>query len=256
MELEFPSTNRNWGVRIERLNDSMFDPRVRMSLLVLLGAVGVVLLIACANVANLVLARATSRQRELALRAALGARPARLARQLLTESVSLAIVSGACGLAVAILSMQALRTMIPPTVPRIDEIRLDGLSSASGSSSPSRAAVLRHGASHARSACNLLSTLTQSGRGVLGSSSELWRRGLMVAQTGFATMLVVVAALLLQSLVRLQHVALGFEPSGVMTTRLSVSSAKYPNAAATLAFHRTLARDRSSRCRPFGRSVS
>ena len=125
MEEEFPATNRHWGVRMERLHDSMFDPRVRVSLLVLLGAVGVVLLIACANVANLVLARATSRQRELALRAALGARPARVARQLLTESVSLAIVSGACGLAVAILSMQALRTLIPATIPRVDEIGLD-----------------------------------------------------------------------------------------------------------------------------------
>src|SRR4030095_2001816 len=92
MEEQFATTNRNWDVRIERLNDSMFDPRVRVSLLVLLGAVGVVLLIACANVAHLVLARATGRQRELALRAALGARPARIARQLLTESVSLAVV--------------------------------------------------------------------------------------------------------------------------------------------------------------------
>ena len=113
LEAEFASTNRNWGVRIERLHDSMFDPRLRVSLLVLLGAVGVVLLIACANVANLVLARATSRQRELALRAALGARPARLARQLLTESVSLAVVSGAGGLTAAVLSLQALRGLIP-----------------------------------------------------------------------------------------------------------------------------------------------
>ena len=219
----------------------MFDPRVRVSLLVLLAAVGVVLLIACANVANLLLARAASRQRELALRAALGASPARLARQLLTESVSLAMVSGACGLTVAILSMQALRTLIPATIPRVDEIRLDGpvlgfglfLTIACG---------LFFGMAPARrgARANLLSALTQSGRGVVGSSRERWRHGLVVAQTGFATMLVVIAALLVQSLVRLQHVPLGFEPSGVMTARLSVDRARYPNAAATLAFHRTL----------------
>jgi len=126
MEAEFPATNRNWSVWIERPQYSMFDPRVRVSLLMLLGAVGVVLLIGCANVANLVLARAMGRQRELAVRAALGARPARLARQLLTENVSLAVVSGVCGLVVAGVSMQALRTIVPATIPRVDEIRLDG----------------------------------------------------------------------------------------------------------------------------------
>jgi putative ABC transport system permease protein len=241
MEQEFPSTNRNWGVRIERLNDSMFDPRVRVSLLVLLGAVGVVLLIACANVANLVLAAATSRQRELALRAALGARPARLARQLLTESVSLAMVSGACGLTVALVSMQALRTMIPPTVPRIDEIRLDGTVLVFGLFITIACGLFFGMAPAARGArTNLLPALTQSGRGVLGSSREFWRHGLVVVQTGFATALVIVAALLMQSLVRLQHVPLGFEPNGVITARLSAPQVKYPTAAATLAFHRTL----------------
>jgi len=241
MEEEFPATNRNWGVRIERLHDSMFDPRVRVSLLVLLGAVGVVLLIACANVANLVLARATSRQRELALRAALGARPARLARQLLTESVSLAMVSGACGLTVAILSMQALRTLIPATIPRVDEIGLDRTVLGFGLFITIACGLFSGMAPATRGArANLLSTLTQSGRGVLGSSRKLWRHGLVVAQTGLATMLVVMAALLLQSLVRLQQVPLGFEPSGVMTARLSVPQVKHPDAAATLGFQRTL----------------
>jgi putative ABC transport system permease protein len=240
MEKEFPATNRNWGVRIERLHDSMFDPRVRVSLLALLGAVGVVLLIACANVANLVLARATSRQRELALRAALGARPARLSRQLLTESVSLAMVSGACGLTVAIPSLHALRTLIPATIPRADEIRLDGTVLGFGLCITIACGLFFGMAPASRGArANLLSALTQGGRGVFGSSRELWH-GLVVAQTGLATMLVVLAALLLQSLVRLQQVPLGFEPSGVITARLSVPRVKYPDAAATLAFHRTL----------------
>ena len=241
LEEEFPGTNRNWSVWIERLPDSMFDPRVRVSLLVLLGAVGVVLLIACANVANLVLARATSRQRELALRAALGARPARLARQLLTESVALAMVGGACGLTVAMLSMQALRTLIPATLPRVDEIGLDGTVLGFGLIITIACGLFFGMAPVTRGTrANLLPALTESGRGDLGSSREVWRHGLVVAQTGLATMLVVVAALLTQSLVRLQQAPLGFEPAGVMTARLSVPRAKYPDAAATLAFHRTL----------------
>jgi putative ABC transport system permease protein len=241
MEEEFPSTNRNWGVRIERLHDSMFDPRVRLSLLVLLGAVAVVLLIAGANVANLLLARAASRQRELALRAALGARPARLARQLLTESVSLAMVSGACGISVAVLSMTALRTLVPATIPRVNEIGIDatvltfGLVVTIGCGLFFGMAPVTRGAR-----ANLLPALTASGRGVLGSSRELWRHGLVVAQTGLATMLVVMAALLVQSLVRLQQVPLGFERGGVMTARLSAPQVKYPDAAGLLAFHRAL----------------
>ena len=138
---EFPATNKDWGVRLETLYDSMLDERVRPSLLVLLAAVGMVLLIACANVANVLLARGISRQRELALRTALGAGRSRLVRQLVTESVCLAVVSGACGLLLAVFAVQALRVMLPPTLPRIDEIqrRCDG-ARCSACSSRSRAA--------------------------------------------------------------------------------------------------------------------
>lgn len=241
MEGEFPATNQNWGAWIERPQHSMFDPRVRASLLVLLGAVGVVLLIACVNVANLVLARATSRQREFALRSALGARPARLARQLLTESVSLAMVSGACGLAIAVFSTQALRNLIPATIPRVDEIELDATVLGFGLLITMACGVF-FGIVPARRGArtNLLPALTQNGRGVLGSSRDVWRHGLVVAQTALATTLVIVGALLLQSLVRLQQVPLGFEPGGVMTARLSVSQTKYPDAPTTHAFQQTL----------------
>src|SRR5439155_3703710 len=89
---------------------------------------------------------------------------------------------------------------------------------------------------------SLLSALTQNGRGAIGPSRQLWRHGLVVTQTGLATMLVVMAALLLQSLVRLQQVPLGFEPGGAMTARVSIPGVKYPDAAATLEFQRTLLR--------------
>ncbi len=241
MEQEFPATNRNWSVWIERPQRSMFDPRVRVSLMLLLGAVGVVLLIACANVANLVLARATGRQRELALRAALGARPARLARQLLTENVSLAVVSGVCGIAVAGLSIQALRTLVPATIPRVDEIRLDGIVLVFGLFIMTASGLFFGMVPALRGArANLVSALTQNGKGAIGPSHQLWRHGLVVAQTGLATMLVVMAALLLQSLVRLQQVPLGFDPGGVLTARVSTPQLKYPDAAAIREFQRTL----------------
>jgi len=241
MEDAFPATNRNWSVWIERPQYSMFDPRVRTSLLVLLGAVGGVLLIACANVANLVLARATGRQRELALRAALGARPARLARQLLTENISLAVISGACGLTVAGLSMEALRTLIPATIPRVDEIRLDGTVLFFGLFITTACGVFFGMVPALRGArANLLPGLTPNGKGAIGPSHQRWRHGLVVAQTGLATMLVVVAALLLQSLVRLQQVPLGFEPGGVLTARVSTPQARDPNGPAMLEFQRRL----------------
>jgi putative ABC transport system permease protein len=241
MEAEFPATNRNWSAWIERPQYSMFDPRVRVSLLLLLGAVGVVLLIACANVANLVLARATGRQRELAVRAALGARPARLARQLLTENVSLAVVSGVCGLTVAGASMHALRSIVPATIPRVDEIRLDGTVLVFGLLITMACGVFFGMAPAMRGArASLLSALTQNGKGAIGPSHHLWRHGLVVAQTGLATILVVLAALLLQSLVRLQQVPLGFESRGVLTARLSTPQVKYPDTAAMLEFQRTL----------------
>jgi len=243
MENEFPATNRNWSVWIERPQYSMFDPRVRVSLLVLLGAVGGVLLIACANVANLVLARATGRQRELALRAALGARPARLARQLLTENISLALISGACGLTVAGLSMQALRALIPATIPRVDEIRLDGTVLFFGLFITTACGVFFGMAPAFRSArSSLLPALTQNGKGAIGPSHQRWRHGLVIAQTALATMLVVVAALLLQSLVRLQQVPLGFEPGGVLIARVSTPQARYPDGPAMLEFQQRLLR--------------
>ena len=132
LEQEFPATNKGWGVHIDRISNTMFDQRVRPSLLALLAAVALVLLIACANVASVFLARNLSRQRELALRSALGARRSRLIRQLMTEGACFAVVSGAAGLLLAALAVRALKVMLPPTLPRIDEIVVDAPVLAAG----------------------------------------------------------------------------------------------------------------------------
>jgi putative ABC transport system permease protein len=125
LEQEFPTTNKGWGVQIDRISNTMFDPRVRPSLLVLLAAAALVLLIACANVASVLLARNLSRQQELALRSALGARRSRLIRQLMTEGACFSLLGGAAGLLLTTVAVRALRVMLPSTLPRIDEIVVD-----------------------------------------------------------------------------------------------------------------------------------
>jgi putative ABC transport system permease protein len=238
MEHEFPDTNQGWGVRLQPVSEAMLDAGVRPSLFVLLAAVAAVLLIGCANVANLLLARGVSRRRELALRAALGASPGRLVRQLLTESVCLATVSGACGLLVAVLALSALRTGIPSTLPRIDEIRIDGAVVAFGLLVSTFSGIF-FGVLPARRATriDLLPALSESGKGLFSQSHPALRQGLVVAQMGLATTLLIVAALFIQSFVRLQHVTMGFDAAGVMTARISLPAAKYPDALRISAFY-------------------
>lgn len=241
MEREFPATNKDWSVRVETLYDTMLDERVRPSLLILLAAVGTVLLIACANIANVLLARGIARQRELAVRTALGAGRSRLFRQLVTESVVLAVIGGACGLLLAVFAMSALKAMLPATLPRIDEVRVDMavlgvgllLSVASGLFMGLAPAVRASRAA-------LMPSLAQQGKGLAGASRTFARHGIVVAQMALATMLLVAAALLLQSFLRLQYVRLGFEPEGVITARVSLPREKYPDAARTADFYRQL----------------
>ncbi len=124
LEQDFPEFDKGWGVNLVPLDDQVSGD-VRPALYVLLGAVAFVLLIACANVANLMLARASTRQRELAIRTSLGAGPGRLIRQLLTESILLALIGGALGLLLAKWGIDALVALAPRNTPRLDEIGLD-----------------------------------------------------------------------------------------------------------------------------------
>jgi putative ABC transport system permease protein len=241
LEQEHPDTNRDWGVQIHELSSTMFDERVRPSLLALLAAVTLVLLIACANVANVLLARNLARRRELALRVALGARRSRLVRQLTTEGACFAVISGSAGLALAALAVRALRVALPPTLPRIDEIAIDTPVVAAGliASIGSGLAVGLIPAWRA-TRTTLAPSLVGQGRSVAGGSGTLARHGLVIAQMTLATLLLAGAALLLQSFARLQQVRLGFEPDRVVAARIALPGASYPDPRRTLAFWRLL----------------
>jgi putative ABC transport system permease protein len=218
--------------------------RIRPVLVLLMGAVGLLLLIACANVASLLLARAEARQREIAVRAALGARSGRLVRQLLTESLVLAAVGGGAGVLLASWLVHALVAAAPPTLPRLESIGLDGWSVAF-------AAVLSLGtgllfglapALHAAGP-NLFLMLTDGGRaGTAGRQRQRLRRGLVVAQIGLALVLLVGAGLLIQSFARLRGVDPGFVPNGLLTARLELSPVRYPRNDQIRAFYEELVR--------------
>jgi len=198
----------------------------RRPLSLLMGAVGLLAVIACSNVANLQLARTLARRRELAMRLALGSGRGRLMRQLLAESCLLALLGGIAGLALAGLSMSGLRALVAHHLPRVDSIHLDpgvlafalGLSLVAGLAVGGAPAWLmsRH---------RLTGTLQETSGLVVGSRSESWlRRGLVVAQVGLAVVLAVGAGLLLRSFSHLSAVDLGFDATAVVTSSLRVSS--------------------------------
>ena len=242
LEREFPATNSNWGVRIERLSETTLEPHVRRSLLLALAAVASVFLIACANVANLMLARGARRHPELAVRTALGAGRSRLVRQLLTESGCLAAISGLAGVLMAAMTHPVVRTLLPPSVPRADEIRLDVNVLALGLL-VSIASGMAFGVLPALRASrpDVSESLLGLGRATADPSRARLRQLLTVAQIAVATMLLVGAALLLQAFVRLQHVPVGFAPDGVLTARLSLPGSRYSDAERVRQFYERLA---------------
>jgi putative ABC transport system permease protein len=224
---EYPATNATIRSEVVGLQDDMVQG-VRPALLAFMGAVALVLLIACANVANLLLARAATRDREVAVRVALGAGRARLMRQLLTESVVLAIIGGALGLAMATWAVAAVRGTDVQFLPRQGEISIDGtivaftlvLSVATGLLFGLAPAIrLSRGSLHA--------TLREGARGATGGSLARVRGALVLGEVAVALMLLVGAGLLIRSFDKLTKVDLGFEPSQVLTYSVTFPSAKF-----------------------------
>ncbi len=213
---------------------------IRNALLILFGSVGFVLLIACANVANLQLARADVRRREVAVRAALGADRAHIIRQLLTESVMLAVAGAVAGIAVAWAGLQIVTTMRPANLPRIDETTLDG--SVLGFTALLAVVTgILFGLLPALqlSRPDVTSVLKDGGRsGTAGRSRQLARRALVVLQLASSVVLALAAGLLIRSLIELNRIDLGLNPSGILTAQLQVPATDYPQPADVVRFHR------------------
>ena len=211
----------------------------RKPLLILLCAVGLVLLIACANVANLLLARATSRVREIAVRFALGATPSRIARQLLTESTVLAFIGGAFGVMLAWLGVRMLDKLPIEGIPRIEVVTVDGRVLAFTAGLALLTGLL-FGLMPALRAyrMGMVAAMHEGGRG--GTANRRSNRVLVAAQFAICFVLLIGAGLLLRSFQRLQSVELGFNPGNLLTMSLSLPGRKYPKPELALQFYESL----------------
>jgi len=247
LEQQYPDDNKNWGAAVIPLHEQVVG-QSRIAILILLGAVGFVLLIACANVANLMLARATARHKEIAIRTALGASRWRIVRQLLTESLLLSLCGGVIGAWLALWGVDLLVALSPGNLPRPAEIGIDnrvlgytllvslltgvvfGLIPALQSSRPDFNEALKDG-------------------GRSGSASPRRQRArslLVVSEVALALVLLISAGLLLKSFLRLQNVNPGFSPDNVLTVEIGLPEQKYADDKQIADFYRqVIARARS-----------
>ena len=238
MGRRFPDSSAGRSVSIQPLHEKIVGD-VRGALFMLLGAVGVVLLIACANVASLLLARASGRQRELAIRAALGAARGRLIRQLITESLILGVAGGAAGLLAGGWAIALLLKVIPDNIPRVEQIGLDARVAAIAIL-VSLASALLFGLVPALQASRTDASLVlrDADRGSSGGRNRARTRAvLVVCEIALTLILLVAAGLLANSFIRLQNVDPGFRVDQVTMVMLPVPQSKYPDGKRQAAFY-------------------
>jgi putative ABC transport system permease protein len=230
---------KNWGATVMPFREAVVSSQgLRVPLLLLLGAVGFVLLIACANVANLQLARAATRTREMALRTALGAGRARLARQLLTEGVVLALAGGVFGVLATLLAVRAVRAMVPVEIPSWLEFRVDPMVLAFAAGLVGLTGIVlgvvpaMHG-----TRVDPQRALKEGGNGSTHGVARTGVRGvLVVAEVALSLVLLVCAALTVQSFLRVERSRLGFDPDGVVTATVAFGGGHYDTTANRTAF--------------------
>jgi putative ABC transport system permease protein len=232
---------KDWGIRLVTFYHWIVGDQLRMSLVVLFGAVASLLLIACANVANLLLGRAASREQEMAVRAAIGASQGRLFRQLLIESVSLSVVGGLLGVALAVASVRLCNAELPQGLLPVPSIEINAVALLFACGVTLLAGLL-FGIVPAWSMARRPThgVLKQASRSTTGGARAMLKRGLVAAELALATMLLVGAGLLGQTLIRLQHVTLGFEPDHLLTFQLSPPTGRYPLDGKAELFYRSL----------------
>ena len=245
-EVAHPESNRGHLVTVVPAHEALVGD-ARVPLLVLAGAAACVLLIACANLANLVFTRTIGRQREIAVRAALGAGRGRLVRQLLTESLILAVLGGMAGSAAGWVGTKALLSVAPDALPPVADIRVDpfvllfALALSIGGGLLFGLVPAWMGASS-----NLEQTLRETGRSLAGRRSDRTRNLLVAAQTALTVVLLTGAGLLVRSLDRLQRVELGFDPQNVLLAEIGVTGRAYDDVGAARFFETLFERLRAT----------
>jgi putative ABC transport system permease protein len=240
----YPATNLGMGAHAVSLLDEIVDSTARQAGTICLVAVFFVLLIACSNVANLLLSRAAARNREIAVRSALGAARVRLVRQLLTESLFLAIAGGALGLVLAIFGVRWLGSIIPTDVPGVDRLGLDPRILAYGFAVILAAGIIA-GVAPALQVTrgSLTEPLKDGGRGgSMGLKHGRLRASLVVVEMALALVLLISAGLLIKASLRLQAVELGFAPENALTFAVSLDQRQYADTAKAIALQDELLR--------------
>jgi predicted permease len=233
-------SNWNAGLSVVQLQNGMVSD-LRSRLLLLLAAVTLVLLIACSNVANLTLSRAATREKEISIRAALGAERGRILRQLLTESVLLASLGALLGVLFAAQGISLLKSLLPPDTPRLLDVHLDWrvlLFATALALLTGLAFGLAPALQSSRAA--LSSSLNSGGRGAAASVSQRIRSALVIAEVAFTVLLVIAAGLMIRSFWVLSHVNPGFQPEHILTARITPNESFCNDAPRCLAFYRNL----------------
>jgi predicted permease len=242
LEQEHPESRQGWSNRTVDLRDYVVGKQLRTSLLILLGVVGCVMLIACVNVANLLLVRAAGREREMSIRLALGAGRLRLIRQLLTESLLLTFIGGCFGLLLAVWGVALLKAVAPGDTPRLAGVQIDaGVLLFALSASLTTAVVCGLIPALQSSRADLQQALKESSRTATGGTrSRLVRNVLVVSEVALSLVLLIGAGLMIRSFVRVQQIDPGLRVERLVTMQINSPGLRYPDEARVISFYQRL----------------